>query len=60
MSDSLVKNTGATQQQSMAKARKPYHTPKLENYGAVNELTRGGGTLAVGDGTELFSYASGN
>lgn len=22
--------------------RKPYHTPKLEDYGAVNELTRSG------------------
>ncbi len=24
--------------------RKPYHTPRLENYGAVSELTRSGGT----------------
>jgi hypothetical protein len=25
------------------KPRKPYHTPRIEDYGAVNELTRGGG-----------------
>lgn len=26
--------------QRAAKPRKPYHTPRMEDYGAVNELTR--------------------
>lgn len=26
----------------IAKPRKSYHTPRMEDYGAVNELTRGG------------------
>ncbi|WP_129673309.1 hypothetical protein [Candidatus Chloroploca sp. Khr17] len=26
--------------QHAAKPRKPYHTPRMEDYGAVNELTR--------------------
>ena len=25
-----------------AKTRKPYHTPRMEDYGAVNDLTRRG------------------
>ena len=35
-------STGAMEVQSATKPRKTYHTPRMENYGAVNELTRGG------------------
>ncbi len=34
--------TGAIEVQDAAKPRKAYHTPRIENYGAVNELTRSG------------------
>ena len=30
--------------QNPRQPRKPYHTPRLEDYGAVNELTRSGGS----------------
>ena len=40
------------------KARKPYHTPRMEDYGAVNELTRSGGfNYSNSDGP--FTYTSG-
>lgn len=35
-------STGATEVSSAPKPRKAYHTPRIENFGAVNELTRGG------------------
>lgn len=34
--------TGAPAIQNPTRVRKSYHTPRIENYGAVNELTRGG------------------
>ena len=41
--------------------RKPYHTPRLENYGVVSELTRSGGPVPVGDGVSgYYTYSSGN
>lgn len=35
-------STGLTAASEVAKPRKVYHTPRMENYGAVNELTRSG------------------
>ena len=43
MSDSSVQVESNPRKQAPTKARKSYHTPKMEKYGAVNELTRGGG-----------------
>jgi len=31
------------------KQKKPYHTPVLETYGAVRDLTRNAGTIGVND-----------
>lgn len=42
--------------QPEAKTRKPYHTPRMEDYGAVNELTRSGGDFEIPDG--ITSYSS--
>lgn len=60
MSNSTVQIEGTAQTQTSAKMRKPYHTPRLENYGTVSELTRGGGVPPINDGTVNFTYASGN
>lgn len=38
-------STGATEVPNAAKSRKAYHTPRIENYGAVNELTRSSATI---------------
>jgi hypothetical protein len=49
MFDSSVRISSTMQKQETTKARKPYHTPKLENYGAVSELTRSGPTDIFSD-----------
>ena len=41
MNSSPIQNTNAAL--NTQKERKPYHTPRMEDYGAVNELTRNGG-----------------
>ncbi len=51
-------STNATEVQNPAKARKPYHAPRIEDYGAVNELTRGG--LNSGYPDEVPGYNSQN
>lgn len=38
--------------------RKPYHTPKLEDYGAVNELTHSGSNNGVPPTDGIFTYIS--
>lgn len=39
----------------VAKPRKSYHTPRMEDYGAVNELTRGGaGGYNAADGPSFY------
>jgi hypothetical protein len=43
--------------QNQRQPRKPYHTPRLEDYGAVNELTRSGAGKYT-DG--IASYSSVN
>lgn len=35
--------------------RRTYHSPRMEDYGAVNELTRSGGAFYTQDGTSSFS-----
>lgn len=55
MSDSSVQITSAVQKQTPAKARKPYHTPRLENYGTVSELTRSGVPAAYLDAGTGYS-----
>lgn len=47
-------STGLTEARDVAKPRKAYHTPRLENYGAVNELTRGGSTTYTGGDLPTF------
>ena len=54
MTSSPIQNTNAAP--NTQKARKPYHTPRMEDYGAVNELTRSGDTPAGSDGP--FNYSS--
>jgi hypothetical protein len=41
--------------QREAKIRMPYHTPRMEDYGAVNELTRSDLTGPVKDGPETYT-----
>lgn len=43
------------------KQRKTYHSPRIENYGAVNELTRSSisGSYDVTDGTTFYTSANG-
>lgn len=45
------------QEQPETNTRKPYHTPQMEDYGAVNELTRSDptGNFNPGDGTTLYT-----
>lgn len=48
-------SSSSTDTPRVAKPRKPYHTPRLENYGAVNELTRGGtGGYNPADGPSFY------
>ena len=42
MTDSADPTTGAVQSTPTPTPRKPYHTPHVEDYGAVYELTRSG------------------
>ena len=35
-------------------AKKPYHTPQLQEYGLVNDLTRSGGSI-VTDGASIYT-----
>ena len=50
-------SSSSTDAPRVAKPRKPYHTPRMENYGAVNELTRGGipGPYNPGDGPAFYT-----
>jgi len=57
----MMKNeasTVSTAASEVAKPRKAYHTPRLENYGAVNELTRSGANPSLTDGGASYSYSS--
>jgi len=51
-------STVSTAASEVAKPRKAYHTPRLENYGAVNELTRSGANPSLTDGGASYSYSS--
>ncbi len=56
MTSSSIQNTNAAP--NTQKARKPYHTPRMEDYGAVNELTRSGGSnYSDPDGPGTYSSA---
>jgi hypothetical protein len=56
MHNTSMQTTVTTQTAATSKSRKPYHTPRLEDYGAVNELTRSGGTpSAFTDGPSTYS-----
>ncbi len=41
-----------------APARRPYHTPRLEEYGLVEELTHLGGSLG-NEGNGVFAFSRG-
>lgn len=55
MSDASVEIASTPQRQAPNKTRKLYHTPKMEIYGAVRGLTRGGGAAPVSDGPSVYT-----
>jgi len=52
MSSSPMQATDVVQKPSQ---RKPYHTPRMEDYGAVNELTRSGGLAKYSDASAGYT-----
>ena len=52
-------STDLTAASEVAKPRKVYHTPRMENYGAVNELTRSGAPTLPYNSDGLGGYTSG-
>lgn len=51
MSNTSTEKSSIAQSQASSNTRKPYHSPKLENYGAVGILTRSGPIDINPDGT---------
>jgi hypothetical protein len=55
MRNTAIQTTTATQPAPPPRLRKPYHAPRLEDFGEINELTRSSLSKINSDGTGFAS-----